>query len=414
MNNEILAILDYLERTRGLDRATIVQVIEESLLAAARKTFTRSENLRVALDPRSGDIRALCDMVVAERVSDAEKQIDLATAQTRQPTAKLGDLLPWEVTPKDFGRIAAQTAKQGIMQRLRTAEKEHVRDEYRERIGDILYGRILRFEKGDIVVSFDRAEGLLGYQDRVPSEDYQVGDHISVILRGIDIERPGPVLTISRSVPELVKRLFEREVTEIAEGIVEIKAVAREPGFRSKIAVHSSDAKVDPVGACVGMRGSRVKTIVRELNGEKVDIIRWAPDVKSFVREALRPAEIKSLTVDEKNKQVSIIVEADQLSLAIGKRGQNARLAHKLTGWRIDIQKAEEQEHELTLEEKMQRAAERLAAYPGIEKGIAEKLVSNGFLSAEGIRAADLADLAAIEGFDPEIARTVKEAVGEE
>jgi N utilization substance protein A len=289
-----------------------------------------------------------------------------------------------------------------------------VRDEFKERIGDVLFGVVTRFEKGDIVIDFSRAEGVLGRNDRVPTEDYQIGDHICCVLVDVNINRPGPVLVVSRSAPELVKRLFEREVSEIAEGIVEIRAVAREPGFRSKIAVHSNDSKVDPVGACVGLRGSRVKTIVRELSGEKVDIIRWDADIRTYVKNALQPAELKGLQLDEATQTVKVHVEPDQLSLAIGRRGQNARLTHKLTGWKIDIER-EEEKQEATLEQKMAQAVTELAATLGADfpPDVAQTLVDNGFLSAEGIRVADQADLESIEGIDAALAERIKTKVGE-
>ena len=413
MNNELLAILDYLERDRGLDREVLAQLIAEALETAARKAVGPANELKVTLDPRTGDIHATAQLTVVERVIRPESELLLSEAKVKHPDVALGDVLEWEVTPKNFGRIAAQTAKQGIMQRLRQAEKMRVRDEFKERIGDVLFGVVTRFEKGDIVIDFTRAEGVLGRSDRVPTEDYQIGDHICCVLVDVNINRPGPVLVVSRSAPELVKRLFEREVSEIAEGIVEIRAVAREPGFRSKIAVHSNDQKVDPVGACVGLRGSRVKTIVRELSGEKVDIIRWDADIRTYVKNALQPAELKGLQLDEATHTVKVHVEPDQLSLAIGRRGQNARLTHKLTGWKIDIER-EEEKIEATLEEKMAHAVTELSATLGDDfaPDIAQTLVDNGFLSAEGIRVADQADLEGIDGIDEALAQRIKEKVG--
>jgi len=412
MNNELVAILDYLERDRGLERDVLVQLIEESLISAARKAVGPANELKVKLDPKTGDLNAIARLTVVEAVTHPEREIALDRARTLMPEVQLGAVVDWEVTPKNFGRIAAQTAKQGIMQRLRQAEKNRVRDEYAERINDVLYGVVSRFDQGDVVIDFGGAEGALRPQDRVPSEDYQSGDHICCILTEVNVNRTGPILVVSRAAPDLVKRLFEREVTEIAEGIVSIKAVAREPGFRSKIAVHSKDPKVDPVGACVGIRGSRVKTIVRELNGEKVDIIRWDPDVKTFIANALQPATVKSMTIEEDKKQVRIIVEPDQLSLAIGKRGQNARLTHKLTGWKIDIKKLEEK-REASLEERIQQAVDELAALPGMSHDVAVQLVQKGFLSVDGLRAADLADLMAVEGIDEAAAQAIKASVAE-
>ena len=410
MNNELLAILDYLERDRGLDKDVLTKVIEESLVTAARKAIGPANQLRVHLDPKTGDINALAKLQVVERVVHPEKEIELKEAQAKVPTAQIGDELDWEVTPKNFGRIAAQTAKQGILQRLRQAEKTQIRENYLDRIGEVLYGSIARFEKGDIVINFGRAEGVLCQDGRVPNEDYQIGDHICCILTEVNMHRQGPILVVSRSVPELVKILFEREVAETHENIVEIKGVAREPGYRSKIAVFSKDPNVDPVGACVGVRGSRVKTIVRELNGEKVDIVRWDTDISKFIANALQPAEIKSLEIDEDEKKVNIVVDKDQLSLAIGKRGQNARLTAKLTGWKIDIKRSEDKK-ESNFEEKIQQAINSLAELPNLSTELAEKLVSHGFLTIEGIREADGSDIAEIEGIDIETAQKIKQAV---
>ncbi len=412
MNNELVAILDYLERDRGLERDVLVRVIEESLVSAARKAVGPANDLKVKLDPKTGDLQATATLTVVEHVMHPDSEISFERARTKLPEAELGQQVEWEVTPSNFGRIAAQTAKQGIMQRLRQAEKDRVRDEFTDRIGDILYGVVTRYEQGEVVIDFGRAEGVLRHSGRVPSEDYQNGDHICCILTEVNVKRPGPILVVSRTDPELVKRLFEREVTEIAEGIVEIKAVAREPGFRSKIAVHSKEPKVDPVGACVGIRGSRVKTIVRELSGEKVDIIRWDADLRTYVANALQPAQIKSIQIDEANKQVRILVEPDQLSLAIGKRGQNARLTHKITGWKIDIKKVEEKK-EASLEERISQAVNTLAALPGISRDIAQTLVNNGFLSTDGLREANLEDLTDIDGIDDEMAQAIKNSVSQ-
>lgn len=410
MNNELLAILDYLERDRGLDREVLTQLIEEALLTAARKAVGPANELTVKLDSKTGDILATARLQVVERITSPDREIAIAEVRNKYPDVKVGDMVSWEVAPKNFGRIAAQTAKQGIMQRLRQAEKERVRDEFNDRVGDVLYGVVTRFERGDILIDFGRAEGVLGRDDRVSTEDYQIGDHICCVLKEVNITKPGPVLIVSRSSAELVRRLFEREVSEISEGIVEVKGVAREPGFRSKIAVRSKDPKVDPVGACVGLRGSRVKTIVRELSGEKVDIIRWDDDIRVYVKNALQPAEIKSLDIDQASNTVRIIVDPDQLSLAIGRRGQNARLTHKLTGWKIDIQRQEDTP-EVSIETKMAQAVTALAeTLTEIDRAVCETLVHNGFLSLDGIRAAEISDLTDIEGIDAALAARIKAA----
>ena len=410
MNNELVAMLDYFERDRGLDRDVVTQAIEEALISAARRAVGPANGLRVTLDPKTGDINAIAELEVVERVVDPNKEIAITQVQRTVPDVNIGDMVDWEVTPRNFGRIAAQTAKQGIMQRLRQAQKSQIREEYSERVGEILYGGITRYEKGDIIIDFQGAEGVLRHQDRVPNEDYQVGDHICCVLIEVNMERQGPILVVSRSAPAVIQQLFEREVAEIAEGIVTIKAVAREPGYRSKIAVFSNDSKVDPVGACVGVRGSRVKAIVRELNGEKVDIVRWDDDNSTFISNALQPAEVRKIEIDESTGIVNILVDPDQLSLTIGKRGQNVRLTAKLTGWKIEVQRIEDKQ-EANFEEQVAKAIANLAGLLNIDEVMAEILIQNGYASSEGLAAADEADLAAIEGVGEETAQAIKQAV---
>jgi transcription termination/antitermination protein NusA len=411
MNNELIAVLDYLERDRGVSREQLIKLLEESLVAAARKSLGPVNELRVTVDPKTGDISAIAKLTVVETVAQRDREVDLKTVQAKFPETQLGDLVDWEVTPKDLGRIAAQTARQGFMQRLRQAEKERVKNDFANMIGEVLYGRVTRYDKGDVIISFEKAEGVLPRAHKVMNEDYQVGDHVSCVLIELNTENPGPVLVVSRTAPELVKKLFEREVTEIAEKIVEIKAVAREPGWRSKIAVTSKDPKVDPVGACVGIRGSRVKSIVRELNNERVDIVPWDPEIKRFVINSLSLQKNSRLEMRDADKSVTVFVEQDQLSQAIGQKGQNVRLASKLTGWKVEIKPIEEKVAP-SMEDKIRDASRLMAAALGVAEEIASKLVSNGFLSVDGIRAADLEDIAAIEGLDPETARHIKAAAG--
>jgi N utilization substance protein A len=285
-----------------------------------------------------------------------------------------------------------------MLQRIRQVEKNMVFEEFKGRAGDIVSGTVRRFERSDVIIDLGRIEALMPSRERVPIEEYQPGDRIRAYILSVNNATYGPEIILSRSHPDFVRKLFELEVTEIADKTVEIKAIAREAGFRTKIAVHSRDEKVDPVGACVGMRGMRVKNIVRELSGEKIDIIRWEPTIRQFVTNALAPAKLKNLAIDEQRHLVRIIVDADQLSLAIGKKGQNARLTAKLTGWNIDIEK--EEVAELAFEEKVARAVKQMAAIPGIERSVAETLVKSGFHSLEGLLAADLDDLAGIIGAD--------------
>jgi N utilization substance protein A len=299
------------------------------------------------------------------------------------------------------------------MQRLRQAEKEQVCEEFSDRMLDLVSGVVVRVERGEVYVDLMRAEAVMTYNERIPGEEYQPGDHFTGVLLRVNADQPGPSLYLSRSNPALVSRLFEREVSEISEGLVEIKAVAREPGYRSKVAVHSKDSSVDPVGACVGLRGTRVKTIVRELGGEKVDIIRWDENIKTFVANALQPAKLAHVTIDEENHEVHIDAPEDQLSLAIGKKGQNARLAAKLTGWRVDIRKLTTPE-EAEFESKVQNAIKSLVEQlPMLSAEDAKGLVSSGFLSVEGLVEADASDLTGIENIDEDRAQEILAAARE-
>ncbi len=408
MNNELLAVLDYMERERGIEREILIKAVESALLTASKKSVSAAKDLRIEIDRKTCDIKALARVQVVERVRAPHDEISLAGAQRIKPAAKLGDYLEVEVTPKNFGRIAAQTAKQAILNRIRQAERDKVFEEYNGRVGDIVSGTVRRFERSDVILGLDGfAEALLPSKERVPTEEYQIGDKIRALILEVTSDAAGTRIILTRSHPDFIRRLFELEVSEINDKTVEMRGIAREPGFRSKIAVVSHDEKVDPVGACVGMRGIRVKNIVRELSGEKIDIVRWNEDVKVFVTNALAPAKLTRVTVDEASHTVNVIVAPDQLSLAIGKKGQNARLTAKLTGWRVDIQKDKDA---IGFEEKVADAVAALAAIEGIGPARAEKLVHSGFLAIDGLLAAELDDLLGIEGFTEEDARAVQAA----
>ncbi len=407
MNPDLKAIFEYMERERGIDRETLIKAVSSALLSASRKSISPAKDLRIEIDPETCDIKAIARVRVVEKVRNPHDEISLKEARRIRPDAQLGDMVDVEVTPKDFGRIAAQTAKQAIMQKIRQAEKDRIYQEYKDRVGDIVSGVVRGFDRSDVVVDLGRGEAVMPARERVPTEEYQVGDRIRAMILKVEKQPGGTVIILSRSHPDFVRKLFELEVTEIADGTVEIKGIAREPGYRSKVAVVSHDPRVDPIGACVGMRGMRVKNIVRELSGEKVDVVRWSEDIRAFVTNALEPARLIRVEADEETRTVNIKVDPDQLSLAIGRRGQNARLTAKLTGWKINIEK---EEGELGFEEKVLRAVEALAAIEGIGPERAEKLVQAGFLTVEGIMAADLEDLAAVEGFDEDTARQVYEA----
>ncbi|OQA29315.1 MAG: hypothetical protein BWY59_00407 [Verrucomicrobia bacterium ADurb.Bin345] len=409
MNNELLTVVEYMERERGIDREILLSAVESALLSAAKKSVSPAQDVRIEIDRKTCDIRAFARLKVVEHITEPHDQILLAQAVRIKSDAKLGDFVDTEVTPKNFGRIAAQTAKQAILHRIRQAEKDRVFEEYKDRAGDIVSGTVRRFERSDVIVDLGRAEALMPGRERVPTEEYQVGDRVRALIQSVESNPQGPQIILSRSHPDFVRRLFELEVSEIADKTVEIKGIAREAGFRTKLAVVSHDEKVDPVGACVGMRGIRVKNIVRELSGEKIDIVRWHDDVKTFVTNALAPAKLVRVTVDEQTRTVTVVVEADQLSLAIGKKGQNARLTAKLTGWKIDIQK---DEADIAFEEKVARAIADLAAVEGIGAQRAERLVHAGFLTLEGILAAEESDLSEVDGFTEEDAKAVRDAAG--
>lgn len=407
MNNELLAVFEYLERERGLDRETLIRAVEEALLAASRKSIDHPGDVRIQIDRKSYDIRALASMRIVETVADPHTEIRLLDARRLDPAAVVGGVVDVEVTPRDFGRIAAQTAKQTIMQKIRHAEKAKVFDEFKDSVGDIVIGMVRRFDRSDVWVEIGRAEAMMPAAERVPTEEYQIGDRIRAYVVAVRNQANGPEIVLSRSHPEFVRRLFELEVAEIADKTVEIRGIAREAGFRTKLAVFSHDEKVDPVGACVGMRGMRVKNIVRELSGEKVDIVRWNEDIRTFVTNALSPAKLSRVSVDEATHTVRVVVDADQLSLAIGKKGQNARLTSKLTGWRVDIERHAD---DISFEEKVALAVKRLAAIEGIGAGHAEKLVQAGFLTLEGILAAEIGDLSEVDGLDEKTAAEVQRA----
>ncbi len=398
MNAEFIAMLDYLEREKGIKREVLVEAVQNALVSAAKKTVEAGRDLRCEIDQRTGEIKAVAKLIVTEKVLNKHDEISLTAAKKIKPDVKIGEEVEIEVTPKNFGRIAAQTAKQAMMQRIRQAEKEMIYEEFKDRAGEIVSGTVRRFERSDVIVDLGKFEATMPSRERVQTEDYNIGDRIRAYVVAVENGARGPEIIISRSHPNFVRRLFETEVSEIADRTVEIKGIAREAGFRTKIAVFSANEKVDPVGACVGMRGSRVKNIVRELNNEKVDIIRWSADVKEFVLEALKPAKVKNVTLDESKKAIQIRVDEDQLSLAIGKRGQNARLTSRLTGWDINIEKDESATQ--VFESRVQQAAKVLADALQIEAATATLLVKGGMASLDtliDVEAQDIADAIGIE-----------------
>src|SRR5213078_92457 len=412
MNADFLAVLEYWEKEKGISRDVLTSAVQEALLSAAKKAVGPARELRVAIEAKTGDIRAFAKLVVSEKVISKHDQISIFDARRQKPDATMGEELEVEVTPTDFGRIASQNAKQALMQQIRRAEKQLIFTEFKDRTGDIVSGTVRRFDRSDVIVDLGKYEALLPNRERVPTEEYQVGERIRCYVKAVEQGPHGPEIILSRADPRFVIKLFQLEVSEISDGTIEVKGIAREPGFRTKLAVWTRDEKVDPVGACVGLRGQRVKNIVRELNNEKVDIIKWDPGVKNFITNALAPAKLKTFEIDEARRRVKILVSEDQLSLAIGKRGQNARLTSKLTGWQVEI----EPEHLATMgfAEKVAQAVKAVASIPGITPEQADALVHGGLLSLEDLLQAEasyLAEIPAIGDQAPAIIEAVKAEV---
>lgn len=391
MNADFLAVLEFWEREKGINRDVLVGAVQEALLSAAKKAVGPARELRVDIDNKNGDIRAFAKLIVSDRVISKHDQISVFDARRIKEGAQVGDEVEVEVTPTGFGRIAAQYAKQALMQKVRQAEKALLLTEFKDRVGDIVSGTVRRFDRSDVILDLGKYEALLPNKERVPTEEYQVGERIRCYVKAVQEGAHGPEIILSRADPRFIIKLFQVEVSEINDGTIEIKGIAREPGFRTKMAVYSRDSKVDPVGACVGMRGQRVKNIVRELNNEKVDVIPWSSDIRTFVTKALEPAKLKTIEVDEAGKRVHVLVSEDQLSLAIGKRGQNARLTARLTGWEVDIDA--EQVVTKGFEEKVAEAIAQLASIPGITREQADALVHAGLTRLEDLLSAEASDI---------------------
>lgn len=409
MNSELLSTLEYIEQERGISRDVLIEAIEKALMSASRKSIHPANEMEVKIDRTTGEIKAWAQLEVVESRPTAD-QILLSKAKERFHDVKVGSVIKWEVTPRNFGRIAAQTAKQTIMQQLRKAEKAIVREEFEDRIGQIVTGIVRRFDSGNIIVDMQKAEGIIPPKEKIVGESYMQGDRINALLLDVESAGSGPSLILSRANPDFIRRLFEREVSEIHDGIVEIKGIAREAGSRTKIAVFSSNPHVDPIGACVGMRGMRVKNITSELGGEKIDIVRYDDDIKVFVVNAMQPATLKSINIDEKNKLINALVSPDQLSLAIGKRGQNVRLTSKLLNWKVNIAEVKEEE-KLSFEQKLEQTISSLSEILKIDAGTAEKLVNSGFTTIDGLKAAESSDLLEINGLTEKDVQTIMEAV---
>ena len=407
---EILQVADAVAREKSIDREVVLEAMEEAIQKAGRSKYGYEHDIRAKIDRRSGDISMFRYREVVENDAEIENevaQIPLSEAKKYKADTAVGEFLIDELPPLDFGRIAAQTAKQVIFQKVRDAERARQFEENQDRIGEIISGVVKRVEYGNVTVDMGRAEGYLRRNEALPREHFKTGDRIRALIYDVRKEVRGPQIFLSRTHPEFLAKLFKQEVPEIYDGIIEIKAVARDPGSRAKIAVLSSDNSIDPVGACVGLRGSRVQAVVGELQGEKIDIIPWTEDTATFVVNALAPADVTKVVMDEENKRIEVVVPDDQLSLAIGRRGQNVRLATQLLGWNIDIL-TEAEESERRTNEFKTRSALFMEALD-VDEVIAHLLVVEGFRSVEDVAETPVEELATIEGFDEEVAAELRD-----
>ncbi len=403
---ELLAIADAVAREKLIDKAIVIEAMEDAIQRAARARYGAENDIRAKLDPNSGDLRLWRVVEVVEGVDDYFKQVSVKDAQKLQKGAEVGDYIVDPLPPIEFGRIAAQAAKQVIFQKVRDAERERQYEEFKDRAGEIITGVVKRVEFGHVVVDLGRAEGVIRRDQQIPREVVRVGDRVRSLILNVRRENRGPQIFLSRAHPDFMKKLFAQEVPEIYDGIIEIKAAARDPGSRAKIGVISHDGSIDPVGACVGMKGSRVQAVVQEMQGEKIDIIPWSEDIATFVVNALQPANVARVVLDEEEERIEVVVPDDQLSLAIGRRGQNVRLASQLTGKAIDILT------EADASEKRQKEfVERSGMFEkelDVDETLAQLLVAEGFGALEEVAYVELDELAGIEGFDEDLAQELQ------
>ena len=410
MSSEILAVLEYMEKEKGISREDIIATIESAIKTAAERGVNSSGDVRVDISAKTGAMKAWSRLEVVESVSDTFSEIHLDKARLYAESPQVGDFVERELDPSYLGRIAAKTAEQAIKQRLRQFEKEHIYDEFRDQVGNLVTGIVRRKDRGDLVVEVGKAEALLPWRERVPGEDWVPGERIRCLLNKLEQHGRGPELILSRSSLNFVRKLFDMEVAEIADGTVTLAAMAREPGYRTKVCVRSTDPKVDPVGACVGARGARVKSIVREMNGEKVDIVRWFEDPIEQLAEALKPAIPQNVTLDREKRRMYFEVVEDDLSVAIGRKGINARLTSRLLGWKLDIGKVVVKQ--VGFDERKSKAADALTSV-GIEFEVADRLVAFGLVSPEAFEGVTAEDLVGL-GFDQETANTILDKVSSE
>jgi N utilization substance protein A len=408
---ELLQIADAVAREKAIDRGIVIAAMEDAIAKAARSRYGAETDVHAEIEPKTGDLRLTRHMLVVEAVENPSNQITLEGARKHHPAAQVGDTIADPLPPLEYGRIAAQSAKQVIVQKVREAERDRQYAEYKDRIGDIVNGIVKRVEYGNVVVDLGRGEAIVRRDEMLPREVFRNGDRIRAYIYDVRREPRGPQIFLSRTHPQFTAKLFAQEVPEIYDGIVEVKAVARDPGSRAKIAVVSRDSSVDPVGACVGMRGSRVQAVVNELQGEKIDIIPWSPDIATFVVNALAPAEVAKVVLDEDKERIEVVVPDQQLSLAIGRRGQNVRLASQLTGWDIDIltEQEESERRHAEFESRTKIFVEAL----NLDEVVGQLLASEGFGSIEELALVDEKEIAGIEGFDDDTARELQERAKE-
>ncbi|MES2336793.1 MAG: transcription termination factor NusA [Pseudomonadota bacterium] len=408
---ELIAIAESVAKEKLIDKAIVIEAMEDAIQRAAKNRYGSENDIRAKLDPNTGDLRLWRVVEVVEAVDDFFKQVDVAQAQKLQKDAVVGDYIIDPLPPIEFGRIQAQASKQIIFQKVRDAERDRQYEEFKDRVGEIIIGVAKRVEFGHVVVDLGRAEGVIRRDAQIPRELVRVGDRVRSLILNVRRENRGPQIFLSRAHPDFMKKLFAQEVPEIYDGIIEIKAAARDPGSRAKIGVISHDSSIDPVGACVGMKGSRVQAVVQEMQGEKIDIIPWSPDTATFVVNALQPANVARVVIDEEDDRIEVVVPDDQLSLAIGRRGQNVRLASQLTGKAIDILT------EADASEKRQKEfVERSAMFEkelDVDETLAQLLVAEGFGELEEVAYVDLEEIASIEGFDEELGQELQSRAAE-
>jgi N utilization substance protein A len=403
---ELLQIADAVAREKLIDKDIVISAMADAIQKAAKSRYGQETNIRADINTKTGEIKLQRLLEVSEAVEDPATQISIEQARDRNPEAQPGDFIAEQLPPLDFGRIAAQSAKQVIVQKVREAERDNQYEEFKDRVGEIVNGSVKRVEYGNVIVDLGRAEAIIRRDELIPRETYRYGDRVRAYVYDVRREQRGPQIFLSRTHPQFMAKLFQMEVPEIYDGIIEIKSVARDPGSRAKIAVVSRDSAIDPVGACVGMRGSRVQAVVAELQGEKIDIIPWQPDAASFIVNALQPAEVTKVVLDEDAERIEVVVPDEQLSLAIGRRGQNVRLASQLTGWDIDIL-TEEEESARRQKEFVERSNLFMEALD-VDEMVGQVLASEGFTSIEEVAYVDAEEVSSIEGFDEETAAEIQ------